>query len=55
MIIQFNFTHRLNTNRNYRSSHSVAGINGMENVLYITQSSKPGDSPSDGLVSYPGH
>ena len=31
------------------------GSNGKKEVLHISQSSRTGASPSDGLVSYPGH
>ena len=31
------------------------GSNGNERVLHFPQSSKKGPSPSDGLMSYPGH
>ena len=34
---------------------SVPGNSGDEGVLHITQSSKAGTSPSDSLMSYPGH
>ena len=34
---------------------SEPGSNGNEEVLHIPQSSRAGASPSDGLVSYPGH
>ena len=34
---------------------STPGINGNEGVLYIPQSSRTGASPSDCLVSCPGH
>ena len=34
---------------------SGLGSNGNEEVLHISQSSKTGASPSDGLISYPGH
>ena len=34
---------------------SGPGGNGNEEVLHIPKSSRTGTSPSDGLVSYPGH
>ena len=34
---------------------SGSGSNGNQMVLHITQSSRTRDSPSDSLVSYPGH
>ena len=35
--------------------HSGLGSNGNEGVLHISKSSRPGASPSDGLMLYPGH
>ena len=39
----------------YHSDQNGPGNNGNEGVLYIPQSSRTRASPSDGLVSYPGH
>ena len=37
------------------SNQSGPGSKGNEEVIHIPQSSRPRDSPSDGLVSYLGH
>ena len=34
---------------------SESGSNGNKGVFHIPQTSKTGESPSDGLVSYPRH
>ena len=36
-------------------SQSGPGNNGYEGILHIPQNSRSGASPSNGLVSYPGH
>ena len=36
-------------------NQSGPGSNGKEDILHISQSFKTGTSPSDSLVSYPGH
>ena len=41
--------------RTTTSGQSGHGSNGKEGVVHITQSSNTEGSPSDGLLSYPGH
>ena len=50
MIKQFYLTHSRDPNKNYQS-----GPGSNEGVLHIPHNSKSGVSPSNDLVSYPGH